>query len=114
MPAPEQIAHLAFAIERLTIAVSDLQAKRAITVRLLSASTIAQMLDVSESSILKGWKDGTFPPPDHKLFSGKKGWRWDVHQIEIFIESTTPEGRKRAEKHEPPKLYVPMRKKNVA
>jgi predicted DNA-binding transcriptional regulator AlpA len=113
MPAPEQIANLAIAIERLTIAVSDLQAKRAVTVRLLSASTIAQILDVSESSILKGWKDGTFPPPDHKLFGGKKGWRWDVHQIEMFIASTTPEGRERMKTHGELKLYTTMRKKKA-
>lgn len=114
MCSPDQIALLSRSIDRLSIAVCELLARKAIPIRMISASTFAKMLDVSESSILKGWKKGSFPPPSHKAFEGTKGWRWDINVVEMYIESITPEGRKNREKPEAPRMYESIRKRRVA
>lgn len=55
---------------------------------LLSARGFAELLACSESAVLKGCRNGTFPAPTHKIFTSAKGLRWDMATVRTFIESS--------------------------
>lgn len=53
--------------------------------RLVSTRTLAELLDCSETWIYKARKAGIMPEPAHKIWGGRRGYRWTIQQIETFI-----------------------------
>lgn len=92
MITSEHIAHLTRAIERLHIAVETIGKPAKALPELLSAVTIAKMLDCSSDWIMRAGKAGEFPPPDEKIFVGHKGWRWRRETVERWLATKATGG----------------------